>query len=201
METFKKLGALVALALALTVAAPAASRADIVMIGPSPSSPINIASLCSSGCNIGTLSFLPTPDEIVLVFGTDFNADFSNQNSTTIENGVASIFGVPSTALTTPSSSHNNDNINGSTFTDSSVTFNVAAFHQAQSELIFYYANSPGQISGVSDTGGLSNVRFFSETGTPTTFRVSVPIPEPASMALLGVGLLGLGFAAQKRRQ
>ncbi len=88
MKTFQKLGALVAVALALTVAAPSASRANIVMIGPSRSSPIDIAALCSSGCNIGTLSFMPTPDEIVLVFGSDFN-NFPNQNPTTIQNGAA----------------------------------------------------------------------------------------------------------------
>jgi PEP-CTERM motif len=198
MGTFKKLGALAAVALALTVAAPAASRATIVMFGPSPSSPINIAATCSS-CNIGTLSFMPTPSEIVLVFGSD-SSNFPNQSPSTVQSGVASIFGVKSSTLNTSSStsSHNVDSISGNTFTDSSVTFNVAAFHQAQAELIFYYANSPGHIT-VSDTMGLSNVRFFTERGTPTTFSVSAP--EPASIALLGVGLLGLGFVAQKRRQ
>jgi len=203
MRTFQKLGALAAAALALTVAAPTASRAAVILFGPSPSSPINIASVCSS-CNIGTLSFLPTPNEIALVFDSAGHNDFSNnflpQSPSNIQTGLATIFGVTSSTLNTASStsSHNVDSISGNTFTDSSVTFNVAAFHQAQAELIFYYANSPGHIS-VTDTQGWSNVRFFNETGTPTTF--SVPAPEPASMALLGVGLLGLGFVAQKRRQ
>jgi hypothetical protein len=89
------------------------------MFGPSPSSPINIAATCSS-CNIGTLSFMPTPSEIVLVFGSDFS-NFPNQSPSTVQSGVASIFGVTSSTLNTSSStsSHNVDSISGNTFTDS----------------------------------------------------------------------------------
>jgi hypothetical protein len=143
---------------------------------------------------------MPTPSEIVLVFGSDFSNDFLPQNASNVQSGVATVFGVASSTLNTQSStsSHDVSSISGNTFTDSSVTFNVAAFHQAQAEVIFYYANSPGQIS-VTDTMGWSNVDFFTEAGSPTTF--SVAAPEPASIALLGVGVLGLGFVAQKRRQ
>jgi hypothetical protein len=156
------LAGVAALVLAAGLATPAS--ATIVTVSPAPS-PQPVAGI--SG--IDSVSFSPTPaTTLKIVTGTDYTNDFLPQDTTTVGNGIATVFGVPAPTLTADL-----ETINSNPFTESvPAGFNYAAIHQDSGELVFFYSTSQTTFTlegfqNGSASGNLSNARFYSSVPAP----------------------------------
>jgi len=60
------------------------------------------------------------------------------------------------------------------------------------------FAAMTGALNGV-DTGGLQGMFYAAISSDRQSQLVAAPVPEPATMLLMGIGLLGLGVVGRKR--
>jgi hypothetical protein len=173
------------IALTGAMALGAINMAHATIVSPLPSSPISTS---INGLD-GPLTFSPTPaSAIKVVTGTDLNTLFPNQNPVTVGNGVETLFGLSSTALTL---TLNDEHPSSSPYSITDpLGFNYVAIHQGQGELVFQYLTTQTTFS-LSGYTGISNLRFYSGVGA---------VPEPSTWAMMILGFFGVGFMAYRRK-
>jgi hypothetical protein len=182
------------IAAAVTALTMATARADVLDLGTS--SPLTITDIAG----ITSLAFSPTPDtdskeadnNVTVAGNPTFSGLFPNQNAATVQSGVASMFGIPTSSLTFIALG-SGGNAGAGTFTPGS-PFNFVAIHQDSGEIVLDFATAQSSITFGPSTPMLSDMNFFSATSISA-------VPEPSTWAMLLLGFIGLAFAFRRKRQ
>lgn len=149
----------------------------------------------------GTGLFLsPSPGPVVVGGGTEFNITFGTSNNIAVDIGADTItfmktagdlIGLGGGWIYTFSDLHWTDDpdagLGGVEITSSTlIGFDLSDISFSEHEVII-------DLTATDGWGGLSSNGGF-------TLTLSHDVPEPATLAIFGIGLAGLGFARRRRR-
>jgi len=129
------------------------------------------------------------------------NPDHVNpQSAANIANWLADLLDVPATDVTLASQIDSYDGHNLTGLTGNYLVFHYGGGPSVMSEIAFTCSADCGSFDPANTFNGhgISNMREYFVSASPKTGPEFISVPEPTTLALLGLGLAGLGFSRRK---